>query len=37
MSYAALKKIAQRLQNQAAFLVEITSQEEYEKALASWY
>ena len=34
MSYAALKKTAQRLQNQATFLVEITGQEEYEKALA---
>ena len=34
MSYAALKKTAQRLQNQAAFLVEITNLEEYEKALA---
>jgi len=34
MSYSALKKTAQRLQNQATFLVEITNQEEYEKALA---
>lgn len=34
MSYAALKKTAQRLQNQATFLVEITDQEDYEKALA---
>lgn len=34
MSYAALKKTAQRLQSQAAFLVEIANNEEYEKALA---
>ena len=34
MSYAALKKTAQRLQNQAGFLVEIANNEEYEKALA---
>jgi len=34
MSYAALKKAAQQLQNQAAFLVEISNDNEYEKALA---
>lgn len=33
MSYAALKKTAQRLQSQAAFLVEISNDQEYEKAL----
>lgn len=34
MTYAALKKTAQHLQSQAAFLVEIANTEEYEKALA---
>lgn len=34
MSYAALKKTAQRLQSQASFLIEIANSEEYEKALA---
>lgn len=34
MSFAALKKIAQRLQDQAGFLVEISDDKEYEKALA---
>jgi len=34
MSYAALKKTAQRLQDQAGFVVEITDEEQYEEALA---
>ena len=33
MSYAALKKTAQRLSNLASFVVEITSDNEYENAL----
>jgi len=33
MSYAALKKAAQQLQSQAAFLIEISNNSEYEKAL----
>ena len=34
MSYAALKNTAQKLSEQASFLVEITSNDEYEQALA---
>jgi len=34
MSYAALKKTAQRLSDQASFVVEITDDGEYEQALA---
>ena len=34
MSYSALKKTAQRLSDQASFVVEITNNEEYEKALS---
>lgn len=34
MSYAALKKSAQRLSDQASFVVEITDDDEYEQALA---
>ena len=34
MSYAALKKTAQRLSDQASFVVEITDDNEYEQALA---
>ena len=34
MSYAALKKTAQRLSDQASFVVEITDDDEYEQALA---
>lgn len=34
MSYAALKKTAQRLSDQASFVVEITNDNEYEQALA---
>ena len=34
MSYAALKKTAQRLQDQASFVVEITNGEQYDEALA---
>lgn len=34
MSFAALKKTAQRLSDQASFVVEITNDEEYEAALA---
>lgn len=34
MSYAALKKTAQQLSEQASFVVEITTEEEYEKALS---
>jgi len=34
MSYAELKKSAQRLGDQASFVVEITDDDEYEKALA---
>ena len=34
MSYAALKKTAQRLQDQAGFVVEITDENQYEEALA---
>jgi len=33
MSYAALKKAAQQLQSQAAFLIEISNNNEYENAL----
>ena len=33
MSYAALKNTAQKLSEQASFLVEITNNEEYEQAL----
>lgn len=34
MSFSALKKTAQRLQDQAGFLIEITRDDEYEQALA---
>ena len=34
MSYSALKKTAQRLSNQASFVVEIVSEDEYEQALS---
>lgn len=34
MSYAALKKTAQRLRDQASFVVEIASDEEYQQALS---
>ena len=34
MSYAALKNTAQKLSEQASFLVEITNNDEYEQALA---
>jgi len=34
MSFAALKKNAQRLSDQASFVVEITNDDEYEQALA---
>ena len=34
MSFSALKKTAQRLSEQASFIVEIVSEEEYEQALA---
>ena len=34
MSYAALKNTAQKLSEQASFLVEISSNDEYEQALA---
>ncbi len=34
MSYAALKKTAQRLNEQASFVVRITTEDEYEQALA---
>ena len=34
MNHAALKNTAQQLSEQAGFLVEITSHEEYEEALA---
>ena len=34
MSYTALKKTAQRLSDQASFVVEITNDEEYEQAMA---
>lgn len=34
MSYAALKKTAQRLSDQASFVVEITDDNEYEQAMA---
>ena len=34
MSYTALKKTAQKLSDQASFLVEITHNDEYEQALA---
>ncbi len=34
MSYAALKKTAQRLNEQASFVVKITNEDEYEQALA---
>ncbi len=34
MSYAALKKNAQRLSDQASFVVEIANNDEYEQALA---
>lgn len=34
MSYAALKKTAQRLNDQASFVVKITDEDEYEQALA---
>lgn len=34
MSYAALKKTAQQLSDQASFVVEITDDNEYEQALA---
>jgi len=34
MSYAALKRAAQRLRDQASFIVEIVDDDEYQKALA---
>jgi len=34
MSYAALKKTAQRLSEQASFVIEITNDDDYEQALA---
>lgn len=34
MSYAALKETAQRLNDQASFVVEITNEDKYEQALA---
>ena len=34
MSYSALKKTAKRLSEQASFVVEITSDDEHEQALA---
>jgi HTH-type transcriptional regulator/antitoxin HigA len=34
MSYSALKKTAQRLSNQASFVVEIVNEDEYEQALS---
>lgn len=34
MSYSALKKTAQRLSDQASFVVEITSDDEYDQAMA---
>jgi len=34
MSFSALKKTAQRLSEQASFVVEIVDEDEYEQALA---